>query len=123
MHRLAQGTQQSFIFGVIKGVQVVFIAQVNAPMTVGFYVRVGSSIDLMEAASGYVILAHQISEQRERALNEWRRVTGQAFPKGLKHHLLAIRKAGFEKRPSYQVHGILTSVTPSSTQRACLLAH
>jgi DNA-binding IclR family transcriptional regulator len=57
IHRVTQQTDQSCHLGIIEGAQVTIIAQVNAPTRVGFYVKLGSTVDLMEAASGYVILA------------------------------------------------------------------
>ncbi|MGO4210787.1 IclR family transcriptional regulator [Terriglobus sp. YAF25] len=59
MHRLASQTMQSCHLGVVESGRVVILAQVNAPTSVGFYVKLGSTVDIMEASSGYVILAHQ----------------------------------------------------------------
>jgi len=112
MHRLVHLTQQSCHLGVIEGSEVVFIAQVNAPTAAGFYVRLGAATDLMETASGYVILAHQTEEHRERSLQEWQRLTGQTAPADLGRHLSRIERAGFEKGPSYQVHGVLNISYP-----------
>jgi DNA-binding IclR family transcriptional regulator len=112
MHRVVLATQQSCHLGVIEGSEVVFIAQVNPPTAAGFYVRLGSSADLMETSSGYVILAHQTSEHRERTLQEWGRLSGQPVPPDLAKHLSRIKKAGFEKQPSYQVHGVLNISYP-----------
>jgi DNA-binding IclR family transcriptional regulator len=112
MHRLAQETLQSCHMGVLEGSRVVILAQVNAPANIGFYVKLGSTVDLMEAASGYVILAHQGEEQFARTLNEWSRETGKKPPRDLEIHLARIRKAGFEKRESYLVKGIVNISFP-----------
>jgi DNA-binding IclR family transcriptional regulator len=112
MQRLVQKTQQSCHLGVIEGAEVVFIAQVNAPTAAGFYVRLGSSTNLMNTASGYVILAHQSLEHRQHTLDEWRRVTGERIPADIGRHLSQIEKAGFEKKPSYQVHGVVNISFP-----------
>src|SRR3984885_5962367 len=70
MHRLAHDTLQSCHLGVLEGGRVVILAQVNAPTDLGFFVKLGSTVDLMEAGSGYAILAHQAVAQRERTLAE-----------------------------------------------------
>lgn len=112
MHRFAQNTMQSCHLGVIESARVVILAQVNAPTTAGFYVKLGSSIDLMEASSGYVILAHQEDAQRKRTLDEWRRVTGKKLRADLKQHLDRVRKKGFEQRDSYLVRGVVNLSFP-----------
>ena len=63
MNQLAHETLQSCHLGVFEGGQVVILAQVNASTDLGFYVKPGSTVDPMESASGYVILAHQQAEQ------------------------------------------------------------
>ncbi len=112
MQRFSRESLQSCHLGVLEDSRVVILAQVNAPTTVGFYVKLGSTVDLMEAASGYVILAHQHAEQRERTIAEWNRQTGKKPPRDLDVHLDQIRKAGFEKRASYQVKGIVNISYP-----------
>jgi DNA-binding IclR family transcriptional regulator len=117
MHRLAHDTMQSCHLGVLEGGRVAILAQVNAPSNIGFYVKLGSTVDIMEAASGYVILAHQSSEQRERTLAEWSRETGRKPPRDLEVHLARIRKAGYEKRASYLVKGIVNISFPIFDER------
>jgi DNA-binding IclR family transcriptional regulator len=106
MHQLAHETQQSCHMGIIEGAQVAILAQVNAPTSIGFYVKLGSSVELMEASTGYVILAHQDDEHRARTLAEWRRLTGEEVPADLPAHLARVKRQGFESRPSYQVRGV-----------------
>jgi DNA-binding IclR family transcriptional regulator len=112
MHRLAQDTLQSCHMGVIEGGRVVILAQVNAPTPTGFYVKLGSTVDIMDASTGYVILAHQNPEERERTLAEWRRETGRKVPVDLEGHLARIRRKGYEKRDSYQVRGVVNITFP-----------
>ena len=112
MRRFAQETLQSCHLGVIEDGRVVILAQVNAPTSTGFYVKLGSSVDIMEASTGYVILAHQDEAQREASLAEWKRVTGKSVPAGLKEHLARIRRNGFEERASYQVKGVINITLP-----------
>src|SRR5579864_945150 len=68
MHWLSHGLRQSCHLGVIDGGHVVILAQVDSPESTGFYVKMGSKVDLMQAATGHVILAHQTIEARNRAL-------------------------------------------------------
>lgn len=118
MHRLAHETLQSCHMGVMEGSRIAILAQVNAPSNLGFYVKLGSTVDLMEAASGHVILAHQDEEQRERTLAEWSRETGKKPPRDLSVHLSRIQKAGYEKRASYLVKGVVDISYPIFDERA-----
>lgn len=106
MHSLAERSQQSCHLGVLEAGKVVILAQTNTPGSVGFYVKAGSSVDLMEAASGQAILAHLPDEVRGRVLDEWAKETGATVPEDLSRHLERIRRRGYEKRASYQVRGI-----------------
>ncbi len=122
MHRFAQETLQSCHLGVIEDGRVVILAQVNAPTSTGFYVKLGSSVDIMDASTGYVILAHQDDVQREASLTEWKHVTGKSIPKDLKHHLARIRRKGFEERASYQVRGVVNITLPIFDDRGSAIA-
>ena len=106
MHQVAHETQQSCHMGIIEGAEVTILAQVNAPTSVGFYVKLGSSVELMEASTGYVILAHQEDEHRARTLAEWKRLTRSELPSDLPAHLARIKRQGYESRPSYKVRGV-----------------
>ena len=106
MHSLAKAVQQSCHLGVLEGGKVVILAQANAPGPVGFYVKPGSSIDLMEAATGQAILAYLPREAQKRVLEEWKKETGGIVPADLGSHLERIHKRGYEKRASYQVRGV-----------------
>lgn len=117
MHHVAHATQQSCHLGVLELGRVTFVAQVNAPTRVGFYVRLGSTVDMLDSASGYVMLAWQPAAQQKRILDEWRRETGKALPRDLQTHLQRIRRAGFEKRASYLVKGVTNISFPLFNER------
>lgn len=121
MRRLAHDTLQSCHMGVLEAGQVVIVAQVNPPSNLGFYVKLGSTVDIMDSASGYVVLAHQDEAQRERTLGEWARITGRKAPRDLNVHLDRIRKAGFEKRASYLVKGVVNVSYPIFDDRGSAL--
>ena len=122
MNQLAHETLQSCHLGVFEGGQVVILAQVNAPTDLGFYVKPGSTVDPMESASGYVILAHQQAEQRERSLAQWKSGSAKKLPNNFDVHLSRIRKAGFEKRASYLVKGVLNVSFPVLDDRGSAIA-
>jgi DNA-binding IclR family transcriptional regulator len=112
MHWLAHQMRQSCHLGVLDGGHVVILAQVDSPESTGFYVKVGSKVDLMHAATGHVILAHQTEDARERAIQEWMRETQKKKPVDLDEHLEKIRTRGYERRASYEVTGVMNISFP-----------
>jgi DNA-binding IclR family transcriptional regulator len=122
MQRLAQETSQSCHLGILQGGRIVILAQQNAPLNLGFYVKLGSTLDLMEAASGYLILAHQDDAHRQQTLKEWNHVTGNTPPSDLDVHLRRIRKMGYEKSASYLVKGITNISFPILNHQGSAIA-
>ncbi len=116
MNRLAHATMQSCHMGVLEMGKVSILAQVNAPTRVGFYVKLGSTVDIMDASSGYVILAHQAEDQLERLLEAWTRETARKLPRDLHGHLRRIRRQGYERRASYLVKGVVNISFPICNQ-------
>ena len=118
MHWLAHELRQSCHLGVLDGGHVVILAQVDSPESTGFYVKVGSKVDLMRAATGHVILSHLTSEARDRAIQEWAQEnqdaggTKRKKPTDLDAHLAKIRKLGHERRASYEVKGVVNISFP-----------
>jgi DNA-binding IclR family transcriptional regulator len=112
LHRLAEKILQSCHMAVIEGGRIVIVSQVNAPTSTGFYVKLGSSVDIMEATSGFVILAHQSPDHRERTLAEWKRRSGKEVPKDLQRHLGRLARSGYEMHESYQVSGVVNISFP-----------
>ena len=112
MHGLAHELRQSCHMGVLDGGHVVILAQVDSPESTGFYVKMGSKVDLMHAATGHVILAHQTEDACERAIEEWKRETKKKTPADLEQHVAKIRARGYERRASYEVTGVLNISFP-----------
>lgn len=112
MQRLAHETFQSCHMGVIDNDQVVILAQVNGPSNQGFYVKLGSTVDIMDSSSGYVILAYQDAAQRSRTIANWSREAGKKPPGDLARHLERLRKIGHERRESYLVKGVINISFP-----------
>lgn len=117
MHRVAHQARQSCLLAALDGAQVIIVAQVNAATSVGFYVKLGSAVDLMEGSSGYVILAFQSEDARQRTVAEWQLRTGKRPPADLAKHLARIRRRGFEQRPSYKVRGVTNISYPIFDER------
>jgi DNA-binding IclR family transcriptional regulator len=107
MHQVAHELRQSCHLGVLDGGHVVILAQVDSPESTGFYVKVGSKVDLMHATTGHVILAHQDQDSCRRAIDEWMLETNKKMPADLEEHLEKIRIRGYERRPSYEVTGVV----------------
>jgi DNA-binding IclR family transcriptional regulator len=112
MHWLAHELRQSCHLGIVDGGHVVILAQVDSPESTGFYVKVGSKVDLMHAATGHVILAHQTQDACERAIQEWANETRKKKPADLEEHLSKIRARGHERRASYEVTGVVNISFP-----------
>lgn len=112
MHVLTQRLEQSCHLGVLEAGRVVILAQTNAPSSVGLYVKAGSTVDLMEASTGQVILAHLPREAQQKMLEEWQKEMGRSVPKDLPGHLEKIHRQGYEKRASYQVKGVINISCP-----------
>ena len=70
---------------------------------------------------GYILLAHQTPDQRERLLAEWSRETGKTAPRDLTAHLHRIEKAGYEKRASYLVKGVVNISFPIFDDRGAAI--
>lgn len=116
MKRLTHETQQSCHLGVLDDEQVVILAQVNAPTSIGFYVKLGSTVNLIESASGYVILANQLPEEQDRIIAELVK-RNRKLPRDFAAHLERIRKDGYEKRASYLVEGVTNISFPVFGER------
>jgi DNA-binding IclR family transcriptional regulator len=112
MHALSHELRQSCHLGILDGGHVVILAQVDSPESTGFYVKMGSKVDLMHAATGHVILAHLSEDARERAIDEWRSETKKRKPVDLDQHLAKILARGHERRASYEVAGVVNISFP-----------
>jgi DNA-binding IclR family transcriptional regulator len=122
MEEVAHVTGQSCHLAMPSNGEVIVVAQVDAPRTAGFAVKLGARIDLLETASGHLILAYQQSEMRKRALAEWTQRTHRPLPRDLDRHLASIRKRGYEEMPSYQVRGVTNIAFPVLNQHGEAIA-
>jgi DNA-binding IclR family transcriptional regulator len=122
VQRVASETGQSCHLAMLNNAEVVLVAQADAPGNMGFSVRLGANIDLLNTASGHVILAFQTEEVRARALAAWCVRSRKPIPTGLARHLNRIRRRGYEELASYQVHGVVNISYPVLNQHGEAIA-
>jgi DNA-binding IclR family transcriptional regulator len=116
MEEVAHKTHQSCHLAMPSDGEVVVIAQVDAPGSAGFALKLGAKIDLLNTASGHLILAFQPDEVRARSLTAWKRRTDRPLPADLQEHLTRIRERGYEEMASYQVTGVVNISYPVLNQ-------
>jgi DNA-binding IclR family transcriptional regulator len=122
VQRVASNTGQSCHLAMLNHSEVVVVAQSDSPGNMGFSVRLGANVDLLNTASGHVILAFQSDEVRARALEAWRFRSKTSIPAGLYRHLNQIRRRGYEELASYQVHGVVNISYPVLNQHGEAIA-
>ena len=122
VQRVACDTRQSCHVAMLNDAEVVVVTQFDAPGNMGFAVRLGANVDLLNTASGHVILAFQSDEVRARALGAWRLRSRKPIPTGLYRHLNQIRRRGYEELASYQIHGVVNISYPVLNQHGEAIA-
>jgi len=122
LERVAHKTGQSCHLAMLSNGEVVVVAQVDAPGPMGFSVRLGARIDLLNTASGHTILAFQDDERRSRSLAIWQRQSGKMIPRDLQEHLARIRRRGNEELASHQIQGIIDIGFPVLNQHGEAIA-
>src|SRR6201987_6413465 len=122
VQRVASETGQSCHLAMLNSAEVVIVAQADAPGNLGFSVRPGANVDLLNTASGHVILAFQSDEVRTRVLEAWRHRSRKPTPAGLSRHLNEIRRRGYEELASYAVHGVVNISYPVLNQHGAAIA-
>jgi DNA-binding IclR family transcriptional regulator len=122
MQRVADQTGQSCHLAMPSNGNIVVVASVEAPVHMGFSVRLGATIDLLNTASGHVILAFHSPEYRAHVLAAWQKKTKARLPQGLDRHLAEIRHRGYEELASYQVHGVVNISFPILNQHGEAIA-
>jgi DNA-binding IclR family transcriptional regulator len=116
LEEVAHKTRQSCHLAMPSDGEVVIITQVDAPGSAGFALKLGAKIDLLNTASGHLILAFQPNEARARSLTAWKRRTDRPLPADLQEHLTRIRELGYEEMASYQVAGVVNISYPVLNQ-------
>ena len=122
MRHATRQINQSCHLGVLDGDRLVVIAQVNSPLSSGFYVKAGGIGDLMRSTTGQVILAHQTPEVSSRAIKLWCKHNVMRPPRDLGQHLAKIKQRGFDERKSYEVEGVINISFPVLDDRGYAVA-
>ena len=78
MEAFAKAAQQSCHLGVYDRGDVTVVAQVNSPGKLGFSVRLGSRVSLLNSGSGHVLLAFQTAQSRADMFAAHHAETGEA---------------------------------------------
>src|SRR5256885_14143862 len=105
MRHVTRQVNQSCHLGVLDGDRVVIIAQVNSPLSSGFYVKAGGIGDLMRSTTGQVILAHQIPEISSRAIELWCKTNEMRPPPVWGNGLTRIKQPGLAGRKGMEEGG------------------
>jgi DNA-binding IclR family transcriptional regulator len=112
MHQLADRIGQSCHLAVASADQMVIVARVEAPGDLGFSVRIGYRLPLIESTSGLVLYAFQTElvrrEWKQRLFRSVSRRDWMAFER--RGH--AARTAGYVTVPSHAVQGVIDLSAP-----------
>jgi DNA-binding IclR family transcriptional regulator len=122
LQEVASQVNQSCHLAMLSNGAVVVVAQADAPGSMGFSLRLGAQVQLLDTASGHVILAFLSTDARKRALESWQRYARRRMPSGLRRHLVNIRARGYERMPSYQVRGVTNFSYPVFNQHGEAIA-
>jgi DNA-binding IclR family transcriptional regulator len=112
MQQVTDELNQSCHLGVLDGDRVVIVAQVDSPLSLGFYVKAGGIGDLMRSTTAHVILAHQSPEVSSRAVQLWCQHNHARPPRDFGVHLSKIKRRGYEQQKSYEVAGVINLSFP-----------
>lgn len=122
LRHVANETGQSCHLAMLNNAEVVVVAQFDAPGIMGFSVRLGANVDLLNTGSGHVILAFQNGDMQQRILAAWCQRTRKKVPADLSAHLKQIRRRRYEELASYQVHGVVNISYPVLNQHGEAIA-
>jgi DNA-binding IclR family transcriptional regulator len=112
MHRLADAIDQSCHLVVPSQEQIVVIARVDPPGETGLVVRVGHRRPMSHSASGYVLLAWQTDDVRERWLRTMEAYEPSLDRARVQGMVAKIRAAGLARIASEVVDGVTDLSAP-----------
>lgn len=111
MRGLTKSTNQSVHLAIVNDDSILVVGQVDSPGNNTMAVRLGAKIDLWQASSGRVILAHLPEEELSRFFQNVALPPGQTEA-NIMEELRKIRKDGFEVRDSFMIKGIVNISAP-----------
>jgi len=108
MDRFAKAAEQSCHLGVYDRGNLVVVAQVHGPNNWGMSLRLGVTVNLVDTASGHVLLAFQSDARRAQMLAEHVELEGEVrLGKARLERLLAqVREQGYWQGESQQAYGV-----------------
>ena len=114
MDKFARAAEQSCHLGVYDRGNLVVIAQAHGPNNWGLSLRPGVRVNLVDTASGHVMLAFQTDARRAEMLGEHEVLEGEVHvPEADLRTLLAgVRKRGYWQGESRQAHGVVDLSMP-----------
>ncbi len=112
MQTLARQLGQSCHLAIFSAGEMLVIAQVDSPRSMGFAVRVGAKVDLLRSASGRVYLAFQPEPLHASMLLQRGVPLSPEDMKLLEKRLLKIRHAGHVAQPSDFIRGVINMSCP-----------
>lgn len=113
MHALAERTRQSCHLGVISGLHLFVVARVESPASVGFAVRVGYSVPLLDSTSARIICAFQPAERQAELRRELAKVApSKAALNRFVQQTAKIAEQGYVVEPSRTAEGIRDVAAP-----------
>lgn len=113
MHELADQTRQSCHLSVLSVDHIVVVARVESPASVGFSVRVGYRVPLLDSTSGRVLCAFQPRRRQAKLLREITKgAPSKAAVSRFLDQLPEIAQQGFVFEPSRTAEGIHDVAAP-----------
>lgn len=114
MDEFARKSEQSCHLGVYDRGNIVISAQVNSPRGWGISLQPGARVNLLDTASGHVLMAFSDPERLARMLAEHTTLEGEVpFTSGeLEKSLKDIRARGCFERDSLQTYGVVDISCP-----------
>lgn len=111
MRSLTKSINQSVHLAIVSDDSILVVGQVDSPGNNTMAVRLGAKIDLWQASSGRVILAHLPDAELERFFASVALPSGQTKA-NIREELRKIRQDGFEVRDSFVIKGISNISAP-----------
>ena len=108
MDRFAKAAEQSCHLGVYDRGNLVVVAQVHGPNNWGMSLRLGVTVNLVDTASGHVLLAFQSDARRAEMLGEHVELEGEVrmTEDELARVLARVRTTGYWQGESQQAYGV-----------------
>lgn len=113
MTEVTREIDQSCHLTVANNDHILVVAQMDNPGGLGFSVRIGLQLDLLQTSSGLVMLTFQSDAERKRILHAYQQATGEKVDyDALEKRFAKIRARGYEEANSLQVSGIINVSFP-----------